>query len=445
MRPRIVYRAAVRAGLAAVAVIVWAACAQTADPGATAGAGASGDDERAAMPPANTIPCNHPEYWRHTLRSTAVPLHVHYMKSADKAVALEVQADLERAWRVSVGELGWRPPPSDRGSCGGDGAFDVYLWRGHRECYVDPLDAAPGAAWDARTSYMVVDPWGPYGGAILDSTLAHELNHAFQAADDWSDCAIVYEMTADFMQKVVVPSDTDYKNGFVDFQAHPDWSLDRDDGYRTWYSYGSALYLFYLRERHFGGDPRFVAEMWLRMRNPPGADDDPTRNHPSFEDALDGMLLAHAGTSFLGSVVGLARWRWYTAARDDGHHFTDGATFAAVAATAVAARPARIELDPAPMVLGSSYVQVIGAPAAAGLTVSLASSAPVRWVVQAVPGLDGSDGEVLDVAGGPAPLTLGPDGSRTLIITALPRDAAAYEPNRKHDKRYPATLVLAGR
>src|SRR5262249_21790228 len=262
--------------------------------------------------------------------------------------------------------------------------FDVFLWRGHVECYVDVLEPAPGATWDARIGYMVVDPWGPYGGDLLASTVAHEFNHACQAADDWSDCAIVYEMTADFMQKIVVPDDANYREYFSDFQNRPDWSLDRDDGYETWYSYGAALYLFYLRDRYFGGDPRFVSEMWRRMRNPPGPDDDPTLNHPSFEDALDGLL---PGLGFIDSMAGFARWRWYTGARDDGRHFADPSE-ALVATAHVPARPGRVALDPAPMVLGSSYVELSGAPGAT-LTVALSSAAPVRWVVQAVPGLDG--------------------------------------------------------
>ena len=31
-----------------------------------------------------------------------------------------------------------------------------------------------------------------------------------------------------------------------DFQGNPDWSLDHDDGYETWYMYGAALWLHYI-------------------------------------------------------------------------------------------------------------------------------------------------------------------------------------------------------
>ena len=56
-----------------------------------------------------------------------------------------------------------------------DGALDVFLWRGHVECYVDVLAENPATLYDDRTAYLVVDPWGPYGGPILDTTVAHAL------------------------------------------------------------------------------------------------------------------------------------------------------------------------------------------------------------------------------------------------------------------------------
>src|SRR5205807_8990803 len=109
--------------------------------------------------------------------------------------------------------------------------FDVFLWAGHDECFVDVIAEEASTTYDDRDAYLVVDPWGTYGGAILDTTVAHEFNHALQAADDWSDAAIVYEMTAVFVEDLVYDDDNQYVNQIVDFQAHPDWSLDHDDKY----------------------------------------------------------------------------------------------------------------------------------------------------------------------------------------------------------------------
>ena len=33
---------------------------------------------------------------------------------------------------------------------------------------------------------------------------------------------------------------------------------DRDDGYETWFMYGAALYLRFVRDRYFGGDAAFI-------------------------------------------------------------------------------------------------------------------------------------------------------------------------------------------
>jgi hypothetical protein len=395
----------------AAAALLLAACAGAGDETPVAI-----DDGVARVAPANTIPCNHPEYWPYSVASASPPLRVHYERPSDWATARQVLGLLEQAWQVEVGQLGWRPPPSDGARCGPDGAFDTFLWRGHVECYVDVLDGG--------LPYLVVDPWGEYGGPILDSTVAHEFNHACQAADDWNDLAIAYEMTADFMQKIAVPTDQDYARYFADFQARPGWSLDHDDGLVTWYEYGASLYLFYLRDRHFGGDARFVADVWLGLRGP-----------ATFEDSVDAILRARAGTTFMDSVAGFARWRWYGGAHDDGRHFALGLA-QAPAATAARAEPGTVTV--APMLLGSSYVDLAGG--GAPLTVSLESDAPARWVLQAVPGLDGGDGETLAPDG--ATLRFGADGTRTLIVTALPIDPARYDPRRRHDAHLQATVRL---
>src|SRR5262249_30104102 len=157
----------------------------------------------AAAIPAGTVPCKAPGYWPRAIRSDRHPALIHYRTAGEEAAARQVLGYLDHAWDVEVGALGFRPPLADAGACGPDGAFDVFLWRGHEECYVDVTGENAATPYDDRTSFLVVDPWGPYGGAILDTTVAHELNHAMQAADDWSDTAIVYEMTAVFVEDLV--------------------------------------------------------------------------------------------------------------------------------------------------------------------------------------------------------------------------------------------------
>lgn len=425
-----------RARLGLASCLALAACGT--DPGGGADAtdppaDARADVDATILPtiPADTLPCDEPAYWPRSVRSTRHAAIVHYRHTDEAAMAAEVLAHLEHAWDVEVGALGFRPPVDDTGACGPDGALDVFLWRGSEGCYVDTTDAHAATAHEDARVYMVVDPWGPYGGSILDTTVAHELNHALQAADDWYDAEVVYEMTATFVEELVHDDDDQYLAQVAEFQARPGWSLDRDDGYETWYMYGAALYLHFVRERYFGGDGAFAGAMWLRLRNPAGADE------PDFEDALDGLLRARAGVGFLDSVVELARWRVYTGARDDGLHFEEGARFAEPArAATVRTTGGRVTVDP--MTLGTAYVELVrqpGDPATVAIALESASTA-VDWVVQAVPG------PRLALAGGPAVLEV--SGARTIAITALPR-AADADPDRRTDTRRTAVLAITPR
>lgn len=401
-----------------------------------------GPEDTGFDPPRNTDPCaEREEHWPGSLRSDDYPILVHHPAGREDTAA-EVLGHLETAWRVEVEELGFTAPLPDDGACGPDGDFDVFLWPGMVSSYVLAFAEHPETSWDDRLVYMVVDPDGPYGGELLDATIAHEFNHACQAADDWWEATPAFEMTATFMEEVVFDEDDTWKALLEDFQSRPDWALDRNDDYETWYMYAAALYLHYLRERHYDGDASFAAEMWRASRNPPGADVDPSLNEPDFEDALDDLLRRDAGVGFLDSVAGFARWRWYTGSRDDGAHFAEGASFPEVPlAATVGVDDSPVVIDPAPMFLGNAYVRVSEA-GASSFELSLESDATdVAWVVQAVPGLEeGSDGEVVDLSEGPARVALA-DGERVLILTALP--AGAYDPDERPETRHPVTLGLA--
>ncbi|MCE9575686.1 MAG: hypothetical protein K8W52_21220 [Deltaproteobacteria bacterium] len=415
------------------AVAVVAAC------GGTTGVSLDAPGPADAMPdaplatiPADTVPCEAMAYWPDAIRSTAHPILVHYRAADEEAAAREVLADLDRAWDVEVGTLGFRPPVDDTGACGPDGALDVFLWRGHEECYVDVLGEDAATPYDDRQAFLVIDPWGPYGGAHLDTTTAHELDHVFQAADDWSDAPIVYEMTSVFIEDLVFPDDNQYVDQIADFQAHPDWSFDRDDGYETWYMYGAAQYLRFVRDRYFGGDAAFVGAMWRGMRSPADS------GEPDFEDALDALLVAR-GSSFRDSMIAFARWRLYTGAHADAAHDAEGASFAEPA-RAAAVRTTGAEVAIAPMALGSAYIDVTaqsGDPTAVDVSLAHAASG-VQWIVQVVPGHAG-DGDTLDLSHGPVHVAIA--GTQTIAVTALP--TGAIDPEDRDDTTYAASVVIA--
>jgi hypothetical protein len=383
------------------------------------------------------IPCEQPRYWPFSILSARVPMRVHHRMPEDAEVAREIVAILEYVWAVQIDELGFAAPLSDDGSCGPDAALDVFMWRDAEDVYVDIWQEDERTPWDDWATYMVVDPWGEFGGAELAVTLAHEFNHMCQAVHDWSDAAFIYEATATFIEDVVYDDHDSYLTILYDFQGNPDWSLDRDDGYETWYMYGAMLWLEYLRTRYFKGDARFVADLWLGLRSPWD------ENEPDFADSLD-ELLAPFGVSYADTVVEFARWRWYVGERDDGRHLPEAGAFPPDATPKVAAT-----IDASggsavvrPMMLGTAYVDIVGTGDEVLVTLeSGVADSEVWWVVQALPGVTaGSDGETLRL---PAAVTLSDEGgrrARTLAVTALPGTERDIDPDTRTDERFPVTI-----
>ncbi|MFO0744751.1 MAG: hypothetical protein U1F43_03620 [Myxococcota bacterium] len=391
--------------------------------------------------PDDVLPCDEPRYWPYALRSSERPLTVHYRTPAERNTAESVVGYLERSWLVEVDQLGFRAPLPDDGRCGDDADLDVFLWRNAPEVFTDVLGSNPATSWDDAPVFIVLDPAGEVGGQYLDSTASHEFNHACQAAYDWSEVTLAYEMTSTFIEDQVFDEDDNYQTILFDFQGNPDWSIDRDDGYETWYMYGAAMYLGYLRDRFYRGDPSFAAVMWE------GSKSSAAENEPDYQDALDTML-GEFGKSFLDSVVEFQRWRWYVNERDDARHLEEAGAFPADALPAVAAHvdgdaTTTTPLDP--MMLGTSFVDVTSTRADLVVEVALdrsagASEADVQWVVQALPGRTaGSDGELVDLSRGAGLVTL-VDGRRTLVVTALPGSDASSDPDDRSDDRYKVKL-----
>jgi hypothetical protein len=105
------------------------------------------------------------------------------------------------------------------------------------------------------------------------------------------------------------------------------------------------------------------------------------------------------------------------------------------------------------MLLGSVYVLVhAGSDQTQKYRMSIVSDqlhdAGIRWAAQALPGTDGqSDGEVLDFSAGSALLDLSRISPRAVVLTALPADEQAYDPEWRYtdpeatpDERFEVTL-----
>jgi hypothetical protein len=256
------------------------------------------------------LACDQPDAFSRVIHSATLPIDVHFAKASDAPEVRAALATLEEAWPQELA-LGFRAAPDDGGACGEDGRFDVFAWRGLDEMYVDLIDyTQPSAPY---ATYMVIDPWGSYGGDELRSTMYHELNHTMQGADDWDEPAIVFEATAQMIEVIFAPETDTFSYTVPDFQAFPEWSIDHDDGYETWFMYGAALFFIYLSEERFHDDA-YLGEMWDRSS---GSD--------TFEDALDFMLgQLDPPSTFEEEVVAFAKWRYTDApARGWGRPYVD--------------------------------------------------------------------------------------------------------------------------
>lgn len=396
--------------------------------------------------PKDTKPCQHPEYWPLAEASSHFPFLVHYRSQDELAMVRRIISNLDSAWERQILQQGYMPPPPDAGKCGPDDWFDVFVWRGVNTCQVNIVDDTLVTSWGGRASYMQLDPWGDYGKDYLGQTIAHEFNHATHAANDWYELPIAFEMSATYVEQFYDgPADSKY---ISDFQAHPDWALLRNDNYETWYMYGSALYLNFLRDFYFNGNDSFLPKLWVAMRNAP----DLYVNKPHFVDAVNSFI-APSGATFLDSVVTFARWRYYTGENDDGKHFRKfsepmtGVIFSSEAnlpTEIVTLKPITQLISSAPMLTGSAYIKIERENAAlASFQLSLVTpSAPsAKWVVQAVPGLtEGNDGEIVDLLSGSARVSFTPKGNRTLILTVVP--VSDFDPYHQTDVRYPVSVRI---
>lgn len=299
--------------------------------------------------PATASACSDNQHWPLVAHSNNRPLSVHYSTVADSDLAEDVIEILDNSWTTQIEQLGFSEPLSDNGSCGDDGRYDVFLWRGIDGAFVDGIAENPQSPHNDFTTYMAIEP----SRRFLSTTLAHEFNHALQASDDWWESSAVFETSATFVEALVYPDRRDYFFTITDFQQYPEWSLFYDDNFRTWYMYGAAMYLHFLYEKYYATDPGFIARIWRMTRSAPAA------SRPDFIDALRKLLLNERGVQLNDAIVEFMQWRWFVAEFADGAHFVNGDAWPTpVSHTIIDASVQDSAIDLNAMIYGARYVQI---------------------------------------------------------------------------------------
>ena len=333
---------------------------------------------------------------------------------------------LEENWDYQVDTLGFTAPVSDQGQCGADGNYDIFIWPGIDGAFVSGVATNPATPHRDWSTYMAIDIRGSTGDEFLNTFMAHEFNHALQASDDWTEGDQHYEAGATFAEALVYPDETDWYFEMEDFQSRPQWSLFYDDMGATWYIYAAAMYLHYLYERHYPGDPAFYARIWRGTRSVPG------QARPDYLDAVRQLLLSERGVTLDETVVEFMQWRWFVDQYDDGAHFSKGDEWPfTVAVTDVDVSAAVPTQSLAAQIYGGNYFRLTNSGAVAvSLTATIDHNDPeVTWEL-----VDVSSGQIV------APIDLAPGESRVVFAIPLPI-AEVWTGNLSFDERA-ATLDL---
>lgn len=238
--------------------------------------------------------------------------------------------------------LGFKTPVSDgpQADNGGDERFDVYLvdFNGQGDGHY----RTEGCVKDVCTGFMSQEnDFKGYGYPSLkvavETVASHEYFHAIQAAYDANQGAVLSEGTATWGTESFKPTLDDFENlipGYLSATARP---LDEPTGGATDpFSYGTALWFFFLEERYAAQDPsggglvRGLLERTVDGAN--GVAD------PQWFAFLDEFLTEKAGTSFADAFVEFSRWNLFTSTHaDPAQGYAKGDDYAALKMEAVTA------------------------------------------------------------------------------------------------------------
>lgn len=212
---------------------------------------------------------------------------IHYEVSGHDAVDLadedandfpdfidHAMAALDSSWRLEIEQLGYRPPPSDRGAGGGD-EYDVYVIEyGGSGYYGTTTPLSQGATTTA--SFLQIDndytdagygtpgcngARGARGLNALRVTAAHEFYHAIQFAYYQPKPHEVWwqEASATWMEEVAYPEVDDYLIYLCDFLLETTRSLDSGRIGRDNHIYGASVFPHFIDQR-YGRD--VIRQFW---------------------------------------------------------------------------------------------------------------------------------------------------------------------------------------
>ena len=233
----------------------------------------------------------------------------------------------ENVHAVEVGQMGWRPPPSD-GSRGGDGRVDVYIQQIGDEGNFGYAAVDAGQTSNSQASYLVMDndystkEYERYSDPLppMQVTAAHEYNHVLQFGYDVLQDLWMFESTAVWMEDKVYDEINDYvfylttwvQNTREALTAFNPYDMTDPLNYKV---YGDAVWARWIEARY--GQDSIRAAWEASLETTPR----------SFGVAAYEAMLASRGTSlfdaFTSFVADTAEWRSSAGVFEEGGTWPD--------------------------------------------------------------------------------------------------------------------------
>ncbi len=239
------------------------------------------------------------------------PVRVSYQDPSQHELAVAIVRAVERSYSIEVEEFGWWPPPIEPA----DGLYRMYIddIGQYMSGFTSPYAPVPETERSDAYTYIVFN--ASSDPRYVESTVAHEFNHALQSAMDAHEKTAFMENTAVFYEGQVSRLGWLYGIYMIpSFQKYPFLPLEymgRTTAYG--YEYGGVVWTWFLDEVYGEGRLAFVREIWEHCIQPDG-----TPNEPDYMDAIEELTSDRGGIA--GVVKMFARYRYFMGKDDDGAH-----------------------------------------------------------------------------------------------------------------------------
>jgi hypothetical protein len=260
--------------------------------------------------------------------SESYPIRVYYDRDADIATARQLLADSEAAWQVQVEGLGWTAPTAAEADGTPVGRLDIYLADIEYGGMCTPVGNNDLTTWTDALTYCIVSR--AEDRETLGATVAHEISHALEFAEDAIEFFNSFEMFTVHTTHVLVPEDPYWLYFLQPFQASPHLAIHLPSMTEQLYHFGSGLFAQYLDERFGDGDATLAPRLWQAARQDGVVEVveyyvvSRTPNEPDLFDVIDSLLAEEHGSSLREALSEFAVWRLLVGENDDGAHFRGG-------------------------------------------------------------------------------------------------------------------------